>query len=98
MVFGKTKIYWGDWKKQWDVRLDEWAMQGNSVALLPMAQLNEEDIATTSKVVDDDDDDIETGALQRRASVLLRRSGSDISASRLTVSLYPSYMYVIIIT
>ncbi|XP_032669399.1 uncharacterized protein LOC116843244 isoform X2 [Odontomachus brunneus] len=85
LIFRKTKFYWSEWKKQWDARLDEWAAQDNSAALDPTSQMNDEDTVAASKA--DDDNEVEVGILQQqRASMITRRTDSDVSASRLAHS------------
>ncbi|XP_032669398.1 uncharacterized protein LOC116843244 isoform X1 [Odontomachus brunneus] len=84
LIFRKTKFYWSEWKKQWDARLDEWAAQDNSAALDPTSQMNDEDTVAASKA--DDDNEVEVGILQQqRASMITRRTDSDVSASRLAL-------------
>ncbi|EFN87838.1 hypothetical protein EAI_01088 [Harpegnathos saltator] len=83
LIFGKSKFYWGEWKKQWDARLDEWTTHDDSIGLDPTSQVNEDDSVLVLKA--DDSNEVETGILQRRASMLARRTDSDVSASRLAL-------------
>lgn len=84
-IFGKTKLYWDEWKKQWDTRMKEWAAQAALVAQEPSKPISTNDTSGL-KSRNDLNNENEIGLLQRKASELVRkRTGSDISASRLAL-------------
>ncbi|EFN67896.1 hypothetical protein EAG_07959 [Camponotus floridanus] len=80
-IFGKTKLYWDEWKKQWNARLDEWAAQAAA-----QEQVSLESISNDTRSRNDLEDENEiTGSLQRKVSELRKRHDSDASASRLAL-------------
>ncbi|KAL6422591.1 hypothetical protein ACFW04_010673 [Cataglyphis niger] len=82
-IFGKSKLYWDEWKKQWDTRLGEWAVQ----TAQEQEPISGEPISNTKPRIDlDENEEIDIGFLQRKASELERkRTASEITASRLAL-------------
>lgn len=86
MIFGKTKSYWDEWKKQWDTRLDEWALQDSAELPLVISHVDEEDTFPHRSRFDDGGGS-KSAILQRKSFLLMpKRRISDVSASKLEVS------------
>ncbi|XP_050463351.1 uncharacterized protein LOC126857711 isoform X2 [Cataglyphis hispanica] len=84
-IFGKSKLYWDERKKQWDTRLGVWAVQ----TAQEQEPISGEPISPNTlkpKTDLDEEEKIDIGFLQRKASELERkRIASDIAASRMAL-------------
>ncbi|XP_029172406.1 uncharacterized protein LOC114941551 [Nylanderia fulva] len=77
LIFGKTKLYWDEWKKQWNARLDEWEIQAASAVQELISFTNNE---TLKSRIDLSNENRFVGVLQRKVSELIPKQ-EDFDAS-----------------